>query len=62
MAKKSPAVPPYGPAIQQAIASGELALMKSVAAAAEEHLKQYGDVKSALAQLKLEIARLERKG
>lgn len=61
MAEKGGALPPYGVAIQQAIAGGELAHMKSVAAAAEEHLKQYGDVRSALALLQLEIAKLEHK-
>jgi hypothetical protein len=54
-------VVPYGPPIQQAIASGDLAHMKQVAAAAEQHLQQVGDVRSALAYLKIEIAKLSHK-
>jgi len=61
MAEKGGLLPPYGVAIQQAIASGELAKMKSVAAEAEAHLKEYGDVRSALALLHVEIAKLEHK-
>ena len=56
------AVPPYGPPIQEAIAKGDLAQMKQVAAAAEQHLQQVGDVRSALAYLKIEIAKHEHKG
>jgi hypothetical protein len=52
---------PYGPPIQQAIASGDLANMKQVAAAAEQHLQQVGDVRSALEYLKIEIAKLSHK-
>lgn len=55
------AVPPYGPAIHQAIASGELAKMKAMEKQAEEHLKEWGDIRSALEQLKAEIAKRERK-
>lgn len=54
-------VPPYGHAIQQAIASGDVAAMKSVAATAETYLKEYGDVAAALEILKLEIAKAEAK-
>jgi len=54
--------PPYGPPIQEAIAKGDLAAMKQVAADAEKHLQQVGDVRSALAYLKIEIARHEHKG
>jgi Domain of unknown function (DUF1843) len=54
-------VPPYGPAIHQAIAKGDLSHMKQVAAQAEEHLKEAGDVTLALEMLKVEIARLEHK-
>ena len=56
------AVPPYGPPIQEAITKGDLATMKQVAAAAEQHLQQVGDVRSALAYLKIEIAKHEHKG
>ena len=50
---------PYGPAIQQAIVGGNVRTMKAVAKAAEKHLAEYGDVRSALAVLKAEIAKLE---
>jgi hypothetical protein len=51
----------YGPAIQEAAASGDLARMKAVAKQAEEHLREWGDVSAALAALKMEIAKLEKK-
>jgi Domain of unknown function (DUF1843) len=54
-------VPPYGPPIQQAIAKGDLAAMKQVAADAERHLQQVGDVRAALEYLKIEIAKHEHK-
>ncbi|HEX4303472.1 MAG TPA: DUF1843 domain-containing protein [Rhizomicrobium sp.] len=54
-------VEPYGTAIQQAVVSGNLKSMKAVAKAAEQHLAQYGDVRTALALLKMEIAKLEGK-
>ena len=54
-------VEPYGTAIQQAVASGNLKTMKAVAKAAEKHLEQHGDVTSSLAALKIEIAKLEAK-
>ena len=54
-------VPPYGVTIQQAIVGGGLAHMKSVAAAAEAHLKQYGDVRRAVTFLHVEIVKLEQK-
>lgn len=53
--------PPYGPAIQEAIAKGDLAKMKQLAAEAEQQLQQAGDVRSALEHLKIEIARHEHK-
>ncbi|MEI9994601.1 MAG: DUF1843 domain-containing protein [Rhizomicrobium sp.] len=53
-------VEPYGPAIQQAVASGDLGAMKAVAKAAEKYLAEYGDVRSALEVLRGEIAKLER--
>ena len=52
-------VPPYGVAIQQAIAASDLAQMKRVAREAEEHLKETGNVAAALEVLKIEIAKLE---
>lgn len=49
----------YGPPIQDAIARGDLPKMKQLAAEAEKHLNEVGDVRSALEYLKIEIARLE---
>jgi hypothetical protein len=54
-------VRPYGVAIQQAIASGDIAKMKAVAKQAEQHVKDYGNVPAALEALKIEIAKLEKK-
>ncbi len=48
---------PYGPPIQEAIAKGDLAKMKQLAAEAEHHLQQVGDVRAALEYLKIEIAK-----
>ena len=53
------AVPPYGVAIHQAIASGNLDQMKRVAKEAEAYLAEHGDAWAALEALKLEIARHE---
>jgi HPt (histidine-containing phosphotransfer) domain-containing protein len=53
-------VKPYGIAIQQAIASGDVAKMKAVARQAEQHLKEYGNVPAALEALKIEIAKLAK--
>ena len=58
---KGTSVLPYGPPIQQAIASGDLEHMKRIAGDAEKYLKEYGDVRSALEVLKMEIARHEAK-
>jgi Domain of unknown function (DUF1843) len=54
-------VPPYGPPIQQAIAKGDLAAMKQLAAETEKHLQETGDVRAALEHLKIEIAKYEHK-
>jgi len=51
----------YGVPIQEAIAKGDLAKMKQLAHDAEEHLKQVGDVRSALEYLKIEIAKHSHK-
>ena len=56
------AVSPYGVAIQQARASGDLEQMRQAAAEAEDHLATYGDVAGKLRELKSEIARLEAAG
>lgn len=49
----------YAPAIQEAIARGDLAQMRDVARLAEEHMREYGNVALAYELLKVEIARLE---
>ena len=54
-------VPPYGTAIHQALATGDLAKMKAAAKSAETYIAQHGDVSSALEVLKAEIAKLEHK-
>lgn len=53
-------IPPYGVAIQDAIASGDLQKMKEVARATEEYLREHGNVPAALEALKIEIAKSER--
>lgn len=55
-------VPMYGTPIHEAAASGDLERMKAVARQAEEWLRETGDVAAALEALKLEIAKLERRG
>lgn len=52
-------VRPYGPAIHQAIATGDLAKMKAMAVAAEHHLSTHGNVGAALEALRAEIAKME---
>ena len=54
-------VKPYGPAIQQAVASGDVRSMKALAKASEKYLSEHGDVSAALELLKVEIAKLEAK-
>ncbi|KVO07885.1 hypothetical protein WJ69_01045 [Burkholderia ubonensis] len=49
----------YGVSIHQATASGDLAHMKTVAAAANHQLQSRDEITAALAALKAEIARLE---
>jgi hypothetical protein len=58
--ERSSAVP-YGPPIQEAIAKGDLAKMKQLAADTEKHLQQVGDVRAALEFLKIEIAKHSHK-
>jgi hypothetical protein len=53
---------PYGVAIHEAVASGDLDRMRATAKQAEEHLRRTGDVAAALEALKVEIAKLERGG
>jgi hypothetical protein len=52
----------YGPAIRDAIASGDVDKMKDVAKQAEEHLQEYGNISAAAEALKVEIARAEQGG
>ena len=61
MSTKQNPVPPYGVAIQKAIARGDLAHMKEVAEESEAYLQKWGDIRSGLAALKAEIAKAERK-
>ncbi|MBV8216662.1 MAG: DUF1843 domain-containing protein [Verrucomicrobia bacterium] len=51
--------PPYGTAIHDAIAHGDLAEMKRVAREAEVFLATHGDISAALETLRIEIYRLE---
>lgn len=53
--------PPYGTAIHQAIAKGDMAGMIKTAREAEEFLAQHGDIRAALEVLKAEIKKLEWK-
>ncbi len=53
---------PYGVVMRDAAASGELERMKKAAADAEEYLREYGNIASALEVLRLEIAKLEASG
>jgi hypothetical protein len=53
------ALVPYGPPIHDAIASGDLAKMKSLANETEEVLRQHGDAPTSLELLKVEIAKRE---
>ena len=55
-------LPPYGAAIHQARASGDVDEMRKVAAEAEEHIAEYGDVAGALEELKEKIAEQEARG
>jgi len=60
-AESSHPMPPYGVAIHQAIATGDLARMWSVATSASAYLSENGDLRAALEVLKAEIARAEAK-
>jgi hypothetical protein len=51
-------VPPYGVAIQDAIASGDVAKMNKVASDAESYLKEYGEIGDGLKKLRTEIDRI----
>lgn len=62
VARRAGGLPPYGDAIQQAVASGNLSKMKLAARAAEQYLAKHGDIRAALQHLRLEIAKLESGG
>lgn len=51
----------YGVTIHQAIARGDLDRMKSLVSEAEDYLRQTGDVRVALEQLKLEIEKASQR-
>lgn len=52
-------VPPYGVAIHQAIAAGDLDRMRALVTETEDYLRKAGDVSAALELLKVEVARAE---
>ena len=52
----------YGVAIREAIASGDVEQMRSVAKEAEEHLQEHGNVSAAAEALKVEIEKAESGG
>ena len=53
--------PAYGPSIQEAVASGDLARMKAVAQEAEKFIARWGNIPVALEVLRVEIAKLEKR-
>lgn len=55
-------LPPYGVAIQEAIASRDLQRMRQVANEAEKYVARSTELRPALELLKKEIAKLERRG
>jgi hypothetical protein len=58
--ERGTSIVPYGPPIHAAVAKGDLAEMKQLAAQTESYLAQSGDVSAALELLRAEIAKLER--
>jgi len=52
---------PYGPAIQQAIARGNLKEMKSLVSLTEKLLTRSGDLPAVYQLLKIEIAKMEKR-
>lgn len=53
--------PMYAVTIQKTIAEGDLQQMRDVASEAEQQLNSWGDLRTSLEILKVEIAKLERK-
>lgn len=58
-APRPTAAMPYGPSIQQAVASGEVVRMQQVAASTAEWLAEHGDLSASVEMLRIEIAKLE---
>jgi hypothetical protein len=52
-------VPPYGPALRAAAASGDVDKMRDAHQQAEQYLQEYGNVSAALEALKIAIAKAE---
>jgi hypothetical protein len=52
----------YGPAIHEAIATGELERMRETLREAEQYLADHGNVSAAVEALRAEIARCESRG
>jgi hypothetical protein len=52
-----PIVALYAVGIHNAICSGDIKQMKAVLKAAEKHLGEYGDIRTAVEMLKVEIAK-----
>ncbi|HEX8168187.1 MAG TPA: DUF1843 domain-containing protein [Beijerinckiaceae bacterium] len=52
-------IKPYGVAMTDAIASGDVSKLKAAAAAAEQYLAEHGNVPKLLELLKVEIAKRE---
>jgi len=52
----------YGPAIHQAIASGDVDEMRRLVREAEQHIAEWGNIPLALEFLKVELARAEQRG
>jgi hypothetical protein len=50
-------IPPYGVAIQDAIASGDVNKMRQVADDAEKYLQEFGEIGDGLKKLRAEIGR-----
>lgn len=55
-------VPPYGVAIQDAIASGDIDKMRNTANDAERYLQEFGEIGDGLRKLRAEINRIGGSG
>jgi hypothetical protein len=54
-----PSIRPYGAAMTDAIASGDVSKLREAAAAAEQYLAENGNLPKLLQALKVEIAKAE---